>query len=94
MSLTSRPRRHPDAVYKIVDGEALIVVPGSEAEHLVLNEVGARAWELLDGDHDLERICEQLTMEFDVADLEIILFQQSLISTWVANNRSRTTWFR
>lgn len=66
MSVTSRPRRHPDAVYKIVDGEALIVVPGSEAQHLVLNEAGARAWELLDGDHDLESICEQLTMEFDV----------------------------
>ncbi|MCZ6650920.1 MAG: PqqD family protein, partial [Acidobacteria bacterium] len=66
MSLTSRPRRHPDAVYKIVDGEALIVVPGSEAQHLVLNKVGAWAWELLDGDHDLESICEQLTIEFDV----------------------------
>ena len=66
MSQTSRPKRHPDAVYKLVDGEALIVVPGSEAQHLVLNKVGARAWELLDGDHDVESICEQLTIEFDV----------------------------
>jgi hypothetical protein len=66
MNPTSSPRRHPDAVYKIVDGEALIVVPGSEAQHLVLNEVGSRAWELLDGEHDLESICEQLTQEFDV----------------------------
>ncbi len=66
MSPTSRPRRHPDAVYKIVDGEALIVVPGSEAQHLVLNEVGAKAWELMDGEHDMESICEELTLEFDV----------------------------
>lgn len=66
MDLTSRPRRHPDAVYKIVDDEALIVVPGSDAQHLVLNVVGARAWELMDGDHDLKSISEQLTMEFDV----------------------------
>jgi len=66
MGQTSRPRRHPDAVYKIVDGEALIVVPGSEAQHLVLNEVGARVWELLDGEHDLGSIREELTSDFDV----------------------------
>ena len=70
MSSTSRPRRHPDAVFKLVDGEALIVVPGSSAEHLVLNESGARVWELLDGDHDLDSIRSALTAEFEVEDQE------------------------
>ena len=68
MGSASRPCRHPDAVYKLVDGEALIVVPGSDAEHLVLNEVGARVWELLDGEHDLSMIRSALTAEFEVDD--------------------------
>ena len=68
MGSASRPRRPPDAVYKLVDGEALIVVPGSVAEHLVLNEVGARVWELLDGEHDVNMIRSALTAEFEVDD--------------------------
>ena len=70
MSQSSKPRRHPDAVYKIVDGEALIVVPGSDAQHLVLNEVGARVWELLDGEHDLGSIRQELTSDFNVESEE------------------------
>lgn len=66
MNSPTGPRRHPDAVYKLVDGEALIVVPGTDAEHLVLNEVGARVWELLDGEHDLAMIRSALTDEFQV----------------------------
>ena len=66
----TNPRRHPDAVYKLVDGEALIVVPGSTAEHLVLNETGARVWELLDGENDLGGIRSALTQEFDVDDAQ------------------------
>jgi hypothetical protein len=70
LNFTTTPRRHPDAVYKLVDGEALIVVPGSTAEHLVLNETGARVWELLDGENDLDSIRSTLTAEFEVDDTE------------------------
>jgi hypothetical protein len=54
----------------MVDGEALIVMPGEEAVHHVLNAVGARIWEMLDGTHDTEAICKQLAGEFDVAPEE------------------------
>ena len=70
MNSTSRPRRHADAVFKLVDGEALIVVPGSTAEHLVLNDTGARIWELLDGEHDLDSIRSTITDEFEVGEQE------------------------
>lgn len=70
MHTTAKPRRHVDAVFKLVDGEALIVVPGDTAEHLVLNEVGARVWELLDGDHDLDSIRSSITDEFEVEEQE------------------------
>ncbi|MFQ5669801.1 MAG: PqqD family protein [Acidobacteriota bacterium] len=66
MRVSSCPRRHPDAAYKIVEGEALIVVPGGEAAHHVLNEVGACIWELLDGEHDLPSIRDRLVETFQV----------------------------
>ncbi len=66
MTLPRHPRRHPDAAYKLVDGEALIVMPGEEAVHHVLNAVGARIWQLLDGTRDADAICATLCAEFDV----------------------------
>ena len=68
MSLPRQLCRHPDAAYKLVDGEALIVVSGSTAVHHVLNGVGARIWELLDGEHDFDTIYKLLAEEYDVDD--------------------------
>lgn len=65
MTRTGLPQRHPDAAYKLVDGEALIVVPGSDATHVVLNETGARIWELLDGTRDLDSISASIAEEFE-----------------------------
>jgi hypothetical protein len=79
VTLPSRPRRNPDAAYKIVDEEALIALPGDKAAHHVLNSVGAFIWELLDGENDMDVICRRITAEFDVeedearADLEDFL---------------------
>ena len=70
MSLPLRPRRNPDAAYKIVDEEALIALPGDKAAHHVLNSVGAFIWELLDGENDMDAICRRLTAEFDVEERE------------------------
>ncbi len=66
MSATPRPRRHPHAVYKVVDDEAVIVVPSDEPQHIVLNDVGAHIWELLDGEHDMEALEAAITDAFDV----------------------------
>ena len=79
MTRRGLPRRHPDAVFKTVDGEALIVIPGGEAQHMVLNETGALIWEMLDGSHDLDAICARITEKYEVEaeqarrDLEDVL---------------------
>jgi hypothetical protein len=70
VSRPRRPRRNPDAAYKIVDEEALIALPGDKAAHHVLNSVGAFIWELLDGENDVDAICRQITAEFDVEEGE------------------------
>jgi hypothetical protein len=70
VSLLRRPRRNPDAAYKIVDEEALIALPGDKAAHHVLNSVGAFIWELLDGESDMDAICRRITAEFDVEESE------------------------
>ena len=48
-------------------GDELVMMSAQRGIYLGLSEVGARVWELLDTDADLDRICEALEREFDVA---------------------------
>jgi Coenzyme PQQ synthesis protein D (PqqD) len=48
-------------------GDELVMMSTQRGTYLGLSEVGARVWELLDADADLDRICEALEREFDVA---------------------------
>ncbi len=48
-------------------GDELVMMSAQLGTYLGLSEVGARVWELLDTDADLDRICEALEREFDVA---------------------------
>jgi len=54
-----------DAVYEVLDGEAVVL-------HLItgnyyrLNEVGTRAWELIEEHRDLGRVRDAMLDEFDV----------------------------
>jgi pyrroloquinoline quinone biosynthesis protein D len=59
------PRRHPDAAFQIIDGEAMVVV-ARRAEVQVLNPVGTRLWELIDGERSVGQILEILREEYDV----------------------------
>jgi hypothetical protein len=58
-------RRSPQVRYRIVGNEA-VVVRQDVAEVLVLNEVGGRVLELLDGLRTPAQICEVLRSEFEV----------------------------
>lgn len=64
-----RPRR--DVRFRIVDREA-VVLRQEAAETMVLNEVGARILQLLDGNTPVTAVVDQLEQEFaaDRADLE------------------------
>ena len=57
--------RSPDAASRTYDGQATIVLP-SRAEVKVLNEVGSRVWESIDGRRTLGEILDTVLAEFDV----------------------------
>lgn len=48
-------------------GHELVMMSAGAGMYLGLTEVGARVWELLDTESDLDLICEALRREFDVA---------------------------
>lgn len=66
MTVPPFPRRSARAKFKIVDGEAMIVYTGDPASTHVLNQVGTRIWELLDGDRQAADITAQIAAEFEV----------------------------
>ncbi len=70
ISLDSIPRHSPDTASRVVDGEALIVRL-SDNVVMILNAVGSRIWELVDGRRSLRAIVGQIQTEFD-AELDVL----------------------
>ena len=60
------PVLHPQVAARIIDGEAVIVLPQSGQVN-VLNEVGSRIWELIDGTLSVGEITETIVAEYDVS---------------------------
>jgi hypothetical protein len=59
-----RPRRDPSVAWRVIQGEAVMVLPSTGKVH-TLNEVGTRFWELIDGQRSLEEIAKKIEEEFD-----------------------------
>ena len=83
MKLTERyPVLHAQVAARIIDGEAVIVLPESGQVN-VLNEVGSRIWELIDGTHSVGEITEIIVAEYDVtaeqAERDVDEFIQELV---------------
>ncbi len=62
--------RHPHAAARNYDGKALIVVPGL-GEYNILNPLGTRVWELIDGTRGMNDIVRTIVEEYDVAQGEV-----------------------
>ena len=62
---TDCPKRHTKSAFRVYDGEAMIVLP-NKSEVKVLNDVGTRIWELIDGQTKLEDIIGKIVDEFEV----------------------------
>ena len=58
------PVRSDKIASRIIDGEAVIVVLDRQ-QTLVLNAVGSRIWEIIDGAKNIDSIVEAITAEFD-----------------------------
>ena len=80
-SLNQIPKPVSGVTGQVVDGEAVLVLP-DKGEVKVLNEVGARIWELVDGTRTIIEIAELLTQEFEVdiqkAQNDALIFLQQL----------------
>ena len=75
------PVQNPDVAWRMVDDECIIVDPqGSQAT--VLNPVGSRIWELVDGKRNVGSIVEQILAEYavdaDRADADALGFVDEL----------------
>lgn len=58
-------RRHPHAASRTYEGEAVVVIPGL-GEYDILNSVGTRVWDLIDGTRTVEEIAKIIVDEYDV----------------------------
>lgn len=69
ISLDSYAVPNPAVVGRIVDGEAVLVLP-EQGQVKVLNEVGARIWALANGTRTLRQIAAALSDEYEVDQAE------------------------
>lgn len=59
------PRRVPNIVGRMVDEEAVLVHPG-QGKVRVLNPVGARIWDLIDGQRTVADMARVVAQEYNV----------------------------
>ena len=76
------PKRSEDTASRMIDGEAVIVIP-QKGVVTVLNETGAGIWQLLDGRNTVEDIINIISSEFNVpreeAEKDTLDFIEELI---------------
>jgi hypothetical protein len=72
------PQKSSDLIWRSIDDGTVIIDPDN-GDIQVLNTVGARAWELVDGQRSIDQIAREITKEFEVsieeakADLDVYL---------------------
>jgi hypothetical protein len=80
--LDARPDKHPRTASRLVDGEAVIILP-EEGVVRMLNQVGSRIWDLADGTRPVRDIAETIYGEFDVereqVRKEVVEFVQEMV---------------
>lgn len=90
LKLDTRPAPNPTVVGRVVEGEAVLVLP-QQGEVKVLNEVGARIWELIDGSRTIREIvdiiCDEYAVEEEQAESDTLAFiaeleSKSIISSY------------
>jgi hypothetical protein len=92
IALDSYPVPNPAVVGRLVEGEAVIVLP-EQGQVKVLNEVGARIWALADGTRTLRQIATALGDEYEVdqaqAEADVLDFVAQLAERGIIRARSR-----
>lgn len=83
------PAHHPRVAARVYSGEAVILSP-SENMVRMLNPVGSRIWELVDGRRTVDEIATVLTTEFDVNYSQARQSTEDFVETLVA--KGLLTW--
>ncbi len=86
--LGSRPSHHPDVAARTIEDEAVVVLP-VQGEVLVLNEVGTRIWDLVDGLKTVQEIIDTIVDEFDVTPPEAGRDADEFLATMTARQALR-----
>ena len=88
LSLESVPIPQPEVIGRVVDQEAVLVLP-KQGNVKVLNEVGAAIWALLDGKRNIRQIsaeiCAQFEVETSVAEADTLQFIADLVERQVVH---------
>ncbi len=82
--MEEKPCRSPETAYRSVSDEGGLVVLPHKSEVKVLNPVGTRIFELLDGKRTIDQIADTIASEFEVepaqAKADVREFVESLRS--------------
>jgi len=88
VSLDSYAVPNPAVVGRIIEGEAVLVLP-EQGQVKVLNEVGARIWALADGTRTLRQIAAALCDEYEVdqaqAETDVLDFVTQLVEQGIVS---------
>ena len=83
MQLDDTPRKNPVAASRTYDDEG-VVIHSANMELSVMNPIGTRIWELVDGERSVRGIVEAIHDEFDVdqetAEADVLEFLEELHS--------------
>ncbi len=72
------PEKASDLIWRSLDDGTVVIDP-ENGDIQVLNTVGARAWELVDGQRSIDQIAREITQDFEVSiedareDLDVYL---------------------
>ena len=95
LELDSYPTKRENVVVRIVNEEAVLVLP-EQGKVKVLNEVGARIWIFIDGNHSIRQIISGISDEYqvdqnqaesDVMDFLVSLEERGLIAYAHSSNQ-------
>ncbi|UCF80653.1 MAG: PqqD family protein [Acidobacteriota bacterium] len=81
MTPESVPKKGPLTASRVMDGEAVVFLPG-KGQVRILNKLGTAVWELVDGERTVseivEEICKKYDVEHEVAERDALEFLKTL----------------
>ncbi len=79
------PVLHAQVASQVMDGQAVVVLADTGRVN-ILNEVGTRIWELMDGTRTVRELAEVLASEFEVTREAALEDTRAFVQELVARN--------